>query len=259
MYTVPYQVKLDEIYKHAVSQGKMEQFIHWVRGRDTYAPCLESVLENLPHHFEGGRPRKKTIETSCIQGPVRKDRRLAFSPSYLPLYKDKETDFATKWKNVYKGVCHWADHPIEVFEFMHHYYVKEGNKRTSVAKFINMRFMKAEVKRIIPEESNTDELSRLYHEHLKFEQDTGIKDLCCSNFGDYERLYEVISGHDDFLDKIYRPFVQNYSMLRRPRGNYSKGDILLDFIKEKPQEMTDKQMQKTIIRLIRSRIKRKHF
>ncbi|MFP4423933.1 MAG: hypothetical protein ACLFP2_01750 [Candidatus Woesearchaeota archaeon] len=259
MYAHSYQIKLDEIYKNAVSQGKKEQFIHWVKGRDTYVSCLENVLKNIPHHFEGGRPKKETIETCCIQGPARKDRRLAFSPSYLPLYKDNETDFATKWKNVYKGVCNWADHPIEVFEFMQNYYVKEGNKRTSVAKFINMSYMKAEVKRIIPDESNTDSLSLLYHEYLKFEQETGIKGICCSNLGDYERLYELISGSEDFLDTIYHPFLQNYSMLRRPKGNYRKGDILLDFMKEKPQFMTDKKMQKEIIRLIRSRIKGKNF
>ena len=59
--------------------------------------------------------------------------------------------------------------PILVYEFMHQFYVQEGNKRVSVMKYLDASHIMAKVIRILPEK--TDEPSvKLYYEFIEFYQ-----------------------------------------------------------------------------------------
>ncbi|MFR7796915.1 MAG: hypothetical protein ACLU37_01005 [Collinsella sp.] len=74
-----------------------------------------------------------------VVGTVTKGRQSAFSCNFMPLLPFN-TEFARKWSNLYDiQVTEGYRDPIIVTEFMHRFYVQEGNKRVSVLKFLTPR------------------------------------------------------------------------------------------------------------------------
>ena len=57
--------------------------------------------------------------------------------------------------------------PILVYEFMHQFYVQEGNKRVSVMKYLDASRILAKVIRVIPEKTD-DPSVKLYYEFIEF-------------------------------------------------------------------------------------------
>ena len=50
---------------------------------------------------------------------------------------DDNTEFAAKWSRLYDAqIEEGIREPIQVYEYMHAFYVKEGNKRVSVLKYL---------------------------------------------------------------------------------------------------------------------------
>ena len=92
-----------------------------------------------------------------IIGNKEQARNNAFANNFMPLF-DETSEFAVKWSNLYDSFLEQGTRDaIIVYEYMNDYYVQEGNKRVSVAKFGDMEFILADVRRIIPEKSNTKE------------------------------------------------------------------------------------------------------
>lgn len=78
------------------------------------------------------------------------------------------TEFARKWSNLYDiQVTEGYRDPIIVTEFMHRFYVQEGNKRVSVLKFLDAPTVSARVTRLYPGTWDSVE-SRLYGEFCAF-------------------------------------------------------------------------------------------
>ena len=57
--------------------------------------------------------------------------------------------------------------PIQVYEYMHKYYVIEGHKRVSVLKYLGASYISADVVRKVPERTD-DEENIIYYEYLDF-------------------------------------------------------------------------------------------
>lgn len=102
-----------------------------------------------------------------VVGTVTKGRQSAFSCNFMPLLPFG-TEFARKWSNLYDiQVTEGYRDPIIVTEFMHRFYVQEGNKRVSVLKFLDAPTVSAKVTRLYPGTWDSVE-SRLYGEFCAF-------------------------------------------------------------------------------------------
>ena len=98
-----------------------------------------------------------------VVGTVTKGRQSAFSCNFMPLLPFS-TEFARKWSNLYDiQVTEGYRDPVIVTEFMHRFYVQEGNKRVSVLKFLDAPTVSAKVTRLYPGTWDSVE-SRLYGE-----------------------------------------------------------------------------------------------
>ncbi|MFR3343765.1 MAG: hypothetical protein ACLTS6_06825 [Anaerobutyricum sp.] len=77
-------------------------------------------------------------------------RQNAFSKDFLPILPEN-SEFARKWITLYEAQMEEGIRdPILVYEFMHRFYVQEGNKRVSVMKYLDASRIMARVIRVIP-------------------------------------------------------------------------------------------------------------
>lgn len=63
--------------------------------------------------------------------------------------------------------------PIKAYEFLNKYYVIEGNKRTSVLKYVDSPTIAAEVIRKVPRLTDDPEI-QVYYEYMDFYRKTKI-------------------------------------------------------------------------------------
>lgn len=120
-----------------------------VRGAYPYLPVLDEILSHVRIEREEilgtvNIPLKQVVGTSSA------GRTQAFASNFMPLL-DYGSEFATKWSTLYDAQIEEGIHtPIKAYEFLNKYYVIEGNKRTSVLKYVDSPTIAAEVIRKVP-------------------------------------------------------------------------------------------------------------
>ena len=128
-----------------------------------------------------------------IVGNKEQGRNNAFANNFMPLLGET-SEFGVKWSKLYDSFLEEGIRDaIIVYEYMNDYYVQEGNKRVSVAKFGGMEFILADVRRIIPAKTNTKEYLA-YSEYMDFYDVTKNPYIVFSNTGDYRRLAENVGA-----------------------------------------------------------------
>ena len=106
-----------------------------LQGSYPYLPVLDEILSHV--HIEREEnlgtiniPAKQVIGTSSA------GRTQAFAYNFMPLL-NYGSEFSVKWSLLYDAQIQEGIHtPIKVYEFLNKYYVIEGNKRTSVLKYV---------------------------------------------------------------------------------------------------------------------------
>jgi basic membrane lipoprotein Med (substrate-binding protein (PBP1-ABC) superfamily) len=122
------------------------------------------------------------IPTNRIVGTKTRGRVSAFAPGFMPILSE-DSEFAMKWENLYDSqLAEGIRDPIQVFEYRRLFYVQEGNKRVSVAKYVGMPSMRAHVTRILPEKKDETQID---HEYVDFYAVTQINDLYFTQVGSY--------------------------------------------------------------------------
>ena len=136
------------------------------QGVSPYLPTLDSFEEIQ-------RGNKQTpvglveLPLSRIKGNKEIARNNAFANNFMPLLAE-DSEFAVKWINLYDSFKQEGIRDaIKVYEYMHNFYVQEGNKRVSVCKYEKVDYILADVTRIIPERNDTKEVTA-YYEFLDF-------------------------------------------------------------------------------------------
>ena len=109
----------------------------------------------------------KEIPIQQIRGTKTKGRQGVFSYDFLPC-AERDSEFAMKWSAVFRyqneeGISD----PIEVYEYLHSFYVEEGNKRVSVLKYLDAITIRATVRRVVPDPKILEE-NPIYKEFLDF-------------------------------------------------------------------------------------------
>lgn len=184
---------MDEAYRQARKRGEQDRRQAVSDSRHPYLTDLDSLVDQVSI---GRRERIGLVEIplDMVVGTVTKGRQAAFSRNFMPLLPST-TEFARKWSNLYKiQVTEGYRDPVIVTEFMHRFYVQEGNKRVSVLKFLDAPTVMAKVERLYPGSWNSSE-SRLYAEFCAFWYVCPLYDIEFSNSGSYELLAKML-GQD---------------------------------------------------------------
>lgn len=227
MYNIENENAPRDAYNLARNRGRLEVFVNNLLNRDGWVATLEKTLEPYSYEFIKKPYLASYIRPQQVIGTLSIDRRCCFSKGFLPLPHFAMGDFGYKWTNVLRDVHKWLDYPIDCYEFMHHYYVKEGNKRVSVSRYLQFPGMKANVTRIIPLNAEREDVRR-YHEFLIFERETGISSLWFSYEGAFARLTALLQYHDINQHELLTAILPSYI---RMTGNYfGPHDAVIEYL-----------------------------
>ena len=176
-------------------------------GQKEYKDCLQKEISPYPAVLDElleAETMENAVSLGLLEIPMHRivgtksaGRIAAFSPSFLPLMRS-ETEFAAKWINL--CVAHLGaegiQNPIECYEYMGDFYVQEGNKRVSVLRYFGAPRIAANVKRIMPTQTDTPR-AKAYAEFLEFYKLTGLYDVRFTVPGGYAKLLSAIDYPTD--------------------------------------------------------------
>ena len=250
-----------EEYAKALKEGQREYKECVQRKHKPNPAVLDEILEL--------DPGENCVNVGLVHIPVCRivgtktaGRVAAFTPSFRPLM-EPETEFAAKWISL----C--ADHlsdtgihtPIECFEYLGDFYVQEGNKRVSVLRHFGAARIAANVKRILPANSDTPRV-KAYMEFLEFYKLTGLYDVKYTQPGSYAKLLEKVgySSEEKWTEEDRRSFRASFYYFTEAvdavRGNEelpNPEDALLLWLEVHPfkdlKALPSSELKKTIAQL----------
>ena len=180
---------IDEYIK-ALKTGEKEYKSRLAAGEYPYLPALDDICpdhDTLTQRSIG----MLEIPVDLIAGTKTRARQNSFAPDFMPLL-DPDTEFAGKWSNLYCAQLEEGfNSPIKAYEYLHKFYVQEGNKRVSVSRFLEMPTIMADVIRIIPSVQVLKE-NPVYAEFLDFFRVAPIYDIVCEEPGAYTEIAELL-------------------------------------------------------------------
>ena len=204
---------------------------------DPYLPVLEERVPNLST-LSRMSLGVMSIPLDRIVGSVSRGRSYAFAEGFLPILEGG-SEFATKWERLCESVeSQGVNQPVTVLEYLGYYYVIEGNKRTSVMKYLGAHDIEADVTRVYPPKSDDPEIIA-YYEYCDFTKETGLYQIFFSRPGSYQKLYSlpgIRAGEkwteDEILSlrKLFHYFAENYSQISKGRSMLPCGDAFLTYL-----------------------------
>lgn len=160
-------------------------------GQYPYLPALDEILGKEGSTLSQVSLGLRDIPISSIAGTKTAGRQIAFASDFMPIL-DADTEFAGKWMRVYQyQMTEGISDPIIVYEYMMKFYVREGNKRVSVMKYLKMPEIEAEVTRIIPARTNEKDV-RIYYEFMDFFKVCPIYELSFTREGAYSEFIDRV-------------------------------------------------------------------
>ena len=225
-------------YKEALKLGQKEVRAKIAKNEDPYLPALDELIPP-EKALTGIRLGVLQIPVWFIVGTKTSGRLNAFSASFFPLLEEG-TEFADKWEALYRShISEGIREPIKVYEYLNRYYVEEGNKRVSVLKYCDAYSIPANVIRIMPEKTDSEEV-RLYYEYLEFNRYTKINFIECSKRGGYRELLRYMGKpFDEYwsieeqrrFSSAYYFFEKAYKENGGDRLKSTVGDAMLAYIR----------------------------
>jgi len=186
-----------EEYHKARQSGLKEVKRSQSRGCSPYLPVLDEILteEHTCGQVDLGLVE---IPIELIVGTRSAGRSDCFSHSFLPLM-DEDSEFAYKWINLCRAhMDSGITDPIQVYEYMHTFYVVEGHKRVSVLRWFGAVSLSAEVTRVLPARDGS-RASQIYYEYVDFYQSSRVNYLWFSGVGRFARLQEALGMAPDHV------------------------------------------------------------
>ena len=219
------QKKAEKIYSNRVSKKQ-----------DPYLPVLDDITENVKI-VSRQNLGLVTIPTELIVGTVNANRSNAFTGDFLPLL-EADSEFAIKWANLYESMEEEGMRdPIIAFEYLNKFYVREGNKRVSVSKCMDVVELEGTVTRLVPAKDDTPEIT-LYYEFLDFYSKSEINYLYFSKPGYFSKFSKLVAGEDENWNddvrmdvrSLYTRFKKEYIAKSNDKPPLSVSDALLTYI-----------------------------
>lgn len=214
-----------EEYHKARQLGLKEAKLCQSRGGSPYLPVLDEILaeETTCGEVDLGLV---DIPMELIVGTRTAGRSQALSRSFYPLMAE-DSEFAHKWIALCKAhMEEGINDPIKVYEYMHTFYVVEGNKRVSVLRYFGAVNVPAMVTRILPVK-NDSKASIIYYEYVDFYRLTGVNYLWFSAVGRFAKLQLAVGkGPDEpWTEEDRRKFYRFYHGFSTLYGDKSAKDL----------------------------------
>ena len=214
-----------EEYRKARQLGQKEAKLCQSRGGSPNLPVLDDILaeEETCGEVDLGLA---DIPLELIVGTRTAGRSQAFSRSFYPLMEE-DSEFAHKWISLCKAhMEEGISDPIKVYEYMHTFYVVEGNKRVSVLRYFGAVNVPAEVIRILPLK-NDSKASKIYYEDVDFYRLSGVNYLWFSGVGRFPRLQEAVGKAPDekWTEDERRKFFTVYTSFSTLYGDKSAKEL----------------------------------
>lgn len=223
-------------YEKALSMGHKEKRAYTSKGLCPYPPVLDEVLEGVDTRGEVNLGLVD-VPIELIIGTRSAGRQRSFSRSFYPLL-EQGSELATKWSALCDAhLSSGINDPIQVYEYLHDFYVQEGHKRVSVLRYFGAVTVPAMVTRILPPADGSLE-SQIYEEYLAFYELTGIQYLWFTETGSFRRLQTILGKapgeewspeerREFFL--FYHRFLPAYDAksAKKLMGKVTPGDALL--------------------------------
>jgi len=220
---------------------------------DPYLPVLEDLEPNLSQ-LSRLSLGILTIPLDRVVGSVSQGRSYAFANGFLPILEGG-SEFASKWERLCESVeAEGVNQPITALEYLGYYYVIEGNKRTSVMKFLNATDIEADVTRVYPSKSDDPRIVS-YYEYCDFTKETGLYGILFTRPGSYRKLLSlpgVRAGEkwteDEIasLRKLYHYFSEQYQTQMKEKHVQPCGDAFLIYLTAFGyKEVRDDDLEKT--------------
>ena len=247
-------------YINALKSAQKEYRARLSKGAYPYLPALDEILSYTKVEYEVNIGLCE-IPLELIVGTRTRGRTNAFADNFMPLL-DVNTEFAHKWIHLYTSLQEEGlRDPVKVYEFMHRFYVLEGNKRVSVLKCLDAYSVPCHVIRVVPKRAETKE-NEIYYEFLDFYEVTGLHTINFSEKGRFAKFLEQIgtpkgqkwSSEDraDF-EAVYIRFRQAFEAKGGKKLPITLGDALLAFITvfgyQETKQKTAQEIKKDLSRI----------
>lgn len=204
---------VEDDYKKAQKMAQREYKARAAKGEFPFVQALDDVA---PDNGTMSQRYLGTFEvpTWLIAGTKTRARQNSFAANFLPLL-DHGTEFSMKWENLYQAqLDEGFKDAILVYEYLHRFYVQEGNKRVSVSRFLDNPMIMAQVYRVMPPQEILDE-HPIYKEFLDFYRVCPIYDLDCREPGSYRKIAKLLGRS---IDKDEEPWPE--SLVESLRATY---------------------------------------
>ena len=242
-----------DFYSRARREGLRVYHAAIQANADPYLPVLEDLEPNLSQ-LSRLSLGILTIPLDRVVGSVSQGRSYAFANGFLPILEGG-SEFASKWECLCESVeAEGVNQPITALEYLGYYYVIEGNKRTSVMKFLNATDIEADVTRVYPLKSDDPRIVS-YYEYCDFTKETGLYGILFTRPGSYRKLLSlpgVRAGEkwteDEIasLRKLYHYFSEQYQTQMKEKHVQPCGDAFLIYlIAFGYKEVRDDDLEKT--------------
>ena len=224
-------------YRNALRLGERCMRDKLSKGQYPFLPVLEELLgkETLASQPLG----QQEIPIDLIAGTYFRGRTEAFAANFMPIMSEG-TEFEEKYRALIEAhETEGIRDPIKVYEYLHHYYVMEGNKRVSVMKFFGAVSISANVIRLIPKRSDDPRIAA-YFEFLDFYRVAPVNYLELTRPGDYPKLLAYIGltkeeqASEDDLKDLHSAFLHFQIAYRSLGGdrieNLTEGEAWLVYL-----------------------------
>ncbi len=232
---------VEDDYRKAQKMAQREYRARIAKGEFPFVAALDDIAP------DNGLMQQKylgtfEIPTWLIDGTKTRARQNAFAANFLPLF-EHGSEFSMKWENLYQAqLDEGFRDAIKVYEYLHRFYVQEGNKRVSVSRFLDMPTIMAGVTRVIPPE---DVLKQhpIYAEFLDFYRVCPIYDLDCREPGSYRKIAELLGRSidkdaevwpDELVEALratYWHFTQVAAEMQGSLSEMPRGDAFLVYLR----------------------------
>lgn len=227
----------EEDYSRAQKLGKKEYQSRMMRGLQPTLEVLDDILPPKGSYSEVPLELVQ-IPSDQIVGTRTDGRSNAFASNFMPILK-QNSEFARKWATL--STSHLEEgirEPIKAYEYMNKFYVLEGNKRVSVAKYFDVDSIPGTVIRIVPKRTNEKE-NVIYYEYMDFYNVSKVNYLYMSKVGNFPKLQAALGkeqgemwsdeDRENFSSVFYR-FQMEYRARGGDKLSITEGDAFLAFL-----------------------------
>lgn len=226
-----------EDYSKAFKLGKKDYQARMLRGEKPILQVLDDILPERDAYSEMPLglvqiPIEQVVGTKTVA------RSSSFAGNFMPILRES-SEFAAKWARLSDShVEEGIREPIKAYEYMHKFYVVEGNKRVSVMKYFKAVSIQGHVTRIVPKPADSKE-NKIYYEFMDFYQVAPINYIWFTREGSYNKLQEAVGKapeerwtEEELLEfsSVYTRFSAEYKAKGGGKLNIALGDAFLAFI-----------------------------